>query len=546
MGCVGGAIAASAMTTVLGLGTMAFADFGKFRNSGPTIAVCLLVALAACVTLAPAILRMAGRSVFWPFALSKLPRDAMPPEPSQRGAARPAAEDTGVMYRFWDWLSRGIIARPGLILAGSLLLLAPLAWHARSVVVTYDLLSGLRPSRPSVQGTKLLRDYFPAGETGPMTVLAYREDGGFDSGIEQRERIERLAKGLYGLTYQDSQGELTQPITTVRSLAEPLGERPEKFGFFGALRRGVVRGHHVTKSTYLASAPEYLGKVTRLDLVTRYDPFSLESVYLLDAIDKHLYDLSQDPDSEWFGTQFFFLGTTAGIHDLRAVIGSDTALIQKLVPLAVLAVLLVVLRGPPVRLKHWLQHRGLPATLMVILRRPLVSVYLILSVLFGYYVSLGCADLFFSWLYGGLYVGLDWMVPVFLFVILVAVGEDYNIYLATRVFEEQIRRGGVEGLRVALVRTGGIITSCGVIMAGTFASMISGSLRSVIMLGVALSFGVLLDTFVIRTVLVPAFLVLWDRFTGPRYAPGGQGRDSGGQDGIRGQACTPPRSAKPR
>ena len=245
--------------------------------------------------------------------------------------------------------------------------------------------------------------------------------------------------------------------------------------------------------------------MTRLDLVTRDDPFSLESVYLLDAIDSHLYDLSQDPDSEWYGSQFYFLGTTAGIHDPCAVIGSDTALIQKLVPLAVLAVLLVVLRSPSIRLTRWLQNRGLTATLVAVLRRPLVSVYLILSVLFGYYVSLGCADLFFSWLYGDSYVGLDWMVPVFLFVILVAVGEDYNIYLATRVFEEQARRGGVEGLRVALVRTGGIITSCGVIMAGTFASMISGSLRSVIMLGVALSFGVLLHMFVIRRFSFPHF-----------------------------------------
>jgi RND superfamily putative drug exporter len=268
---------------------------------------------------------------------------------------------------------------------------------------------------------------------------------------------------------------------------EPLGEPPERFGFFSGLRKGLVRGHHRTKGTYLAQSPQYAGMLTRLDVVTRYDPFSAESIGLLDRLEEELWSLSDDPNSEWYGAEFHFIGTTAGIRDLKRVTESDLALIQQLVPVAVLAVL------------------------VVLLRRTWISVYLILTVLLGYCVSIGCTELFFTWLYGDTFVGLDWKVPMFLFVILIAVGEDYNIYLVTRVFEEQSKLGPVEGLRVALVRTGGIITSCGVIMAGTFASMTTGTLRATSELGFALAFGVMLDTCVIRTVLVPALLAILAR-----------------------------------
>jgi RND superfamily putative drug exporter len=482
---VGDALLGSALTTILGLGCMAFADFGKFRNSGPAIALCLVVAMLAALSLAPALLRGFGRAVFWPLRLA--------PEPVAPGAS--SRRVSTALQGFWQWLSRQIVTRPGTIMVLSLLILSPLAYHGLSVPVTYDLLSELRNDRPSVRGTGLLQRYFSAGEIGPVTVLACQESGHLASGDDRWQKIGQLARHLRELEYRDSQGHLLHPITSVRSLAEPLGDRPAKHGLFGGIRRGVIRGQRLTKSTYLAQAPPYLDKVARLDLVFRYDPFSVESIRLLDHVEDSLRRISEDPHSNWHDTVFHFRGTTAGIRDLSAVTASDQRLIQVLVPIAVLAVL------------------------VLILGRTLISIYLIFSVLLGYFVTIGASLLLFSWLYGATFHGLDWKVPIFLFVILIAVGEDYNIYLVTRVFEEQRRRGAIEGVRVALTQTGGIITSCGVIMAGTFVAMTASTLRAMHELGFALAMGVLLDTFVIRTVLVPAFLVLWDRCRAGRQDP---------------------------
>lgn len=488
---VSDALAASALTTILGLATMFFADFGKFSNSGPVIGLCLTVTLLACLTLAPALLVALGGVVFWPGR-------------SGSATAGPVVHRPQLSEGLWRRLARMIVARPGLILVLAIAAMLPLAYRGwfSSRRVTYDFLQQLPDDRPSKIGAKLMQRQFHVGEGGPLVVVARRPSGGFDT-KEGRLEIGELAKQLY-----------LDGVKSVRCIADPLGDFPpdRKFSLSNlkSLRKLVASPHPRTLELFVSTSGPLAGKVTRLDLVLDSDPFSAAAEEALDRVEAKLAEIHAVPDSPWHDTEFAFAGTTAGIRDLKRVTQADNTRIEILVVLAVLAVLLVILK------------------------RPLACVYMILTVLFSFYVTIGATEWLFAVMQGAEFQGLDWKVPLFLFVILVAVGEDYNVYLATRVFEEQKRLGLIAGLQHAVERTGGIITSCGVIMAGTFAAMTSGvwgaaipdwlpwlqdffttqggALPSIVQLGFALSLGVLLDTFIVRTILVPAFFAILCRW----------------------------------
>jgi RND superfamily putative drug exporter len=140
--------------------------------------------------------------------------------------------------------------------------------------------------------------------------------------------------------------------------------------------------------------------------------------------------------------------------------------------------------------------------LAVLLRALLAPVLLIATVVLSFAATLGLCALIFRYLFD--FPGVDTSFPLFAFVFLVALGIDYNIFLMSRVREESLAHGTRDGVLRGLVVTGGVITSAGVVLAATFSALAVLPLVILVELGVAVAVGVLLDTIVVRSLLVPA------------------------------------------
>jgi RND superfamily putative drug exporter len=469
---VGGALAASAGTVMVGLGMMVWAEFGKIRHAGPVIAVALAIGLAASLTLTPALLRLLGARVFWPWRIRHR-----------------LADDQD----FWNRLSRHVVRRPVLIWALSLAILAPLALLGSQVAPTFKPTGDLGPFAPSIRGLDVIQRRFAAGETGPITVLLVSPtDFKTDAG---QETIRSLSRGL---SFLDN-------VAEVRSITQPLGKPLPEFGqkststpttrFGNALqqirremgdflKRSLQRAQDVYLSKIVAG--EEVQYVARLEVVLRTDPFEPASIDTLGAVEAYLR--SQLPSD----LQWEVYGVTVHTRDMARLIAQD----QRRVNLLVLAGVFLILH--------------------IVVRRLWLALYLLGTVLLSYYATLGATALFAMLWSGKPFGEIEWRVPFFLFTILIAVGEDYNILMVSRAIQERRRHGPIEGLRRGLARTGGTITACGIIMAGTFATLMFGELWTLTQIGFALSFGVLMDTLIVRPFLVPAMMLLVWRDTQPQ------------------------------
>ena len=486
------ALVASAFTTIVGLALMWFSDFEKFKYNGPIIAISLAITMIVCLTFTPALLSALGRLAFWPMLKN------------QAADERVSSFASGDWSWFWERIATLVVNRPRTFLVGAILLLAVPAAYGFLCLgwVTYDLTEELSQNATSRRGARLISQYFPVQDGSPISIMLIR-----DTQFESEETLQAACADISKQLYANG-------VNSVRSLTDPLGDYPpdRKMGLLDsdAWRRRVLKTHRITRERYISNVENLSQRLAKFDVILEDNPFSPQATETLNRLRAKLTAETQRSESPWFGAEVVTAGTTVGITDLRSITQSDQTRIQILVTIGVWCVLLLLLR------------------------HLILSTYLIFTVLLSYFSTLGITYWVFWTAHGDAYHGLDWKVPLFLFVILVAVGQDYNVYLTTRILEEQRTLPRKEGVRRALFLTGGIITSCGFVMAGTFVAMTSPAiiqwlsqvlpsgwivddapvLRGITELGFALSFGVMLDTLVVRSILVPAFFVLWQNANG--------------------------------
>ena len=476
MRSAGPAVAASAATVIAGLLCLTVAKVNGTSGMGPIAAMGVACAALSMLTLLPALLTICGRRAFWPF----VPHSTqwMAREGVTAGRFRRQIVDGGRFAALLPVLGGAILV----------LLLLPLV-----------LLNALI--------TKLTRGFVPSLILGPL------DRGLFKPYEVRRFRHEKIADETHGFWSRVGRWVARQPARVAVGAVAILVVFSLGLTFFSTdlttndsyrTKVEAVEGQDLLAKSFPAgaSAPTDIVVPDRADVprvraaVARADGVETVSGPVAEGDDGVLIQAILEPPP--YSTEAFDLiepirdvahgaaegtlvgGPTAVEFDVRDAAAWDSAVIPPIVLVVVFLILVALLRA---------------------VIAPLV---LIGTVILSFVAALGVGYFAFDVIFD--FPGSDPSLPLFAFVFLVALGVDYNIFLMARAREETLVHGTRAGMLRALAVTGGVITSAGIVLAGTFSVLAVLPLVFLTEIGFVVAFGVLLDTFLVRSVLVPALV----------------------------------------
>ena len=459
---VGESITSSGGTVIVALLCLALASFGLYSGLGPALAVGVAMMLLAALTLTPALLAVFGRAVFWPAPIRHTQREGL-----------------------WARLTDQVIGHPVVTLVLGVVFLGGLALAATAYTSSGFGGTSTGPAGSgSAAGTATINAHYPAAVANPTVVLlVYKSSVWSDLSPVQKAENDLAKKpefaSVNGLLNPNGTAVSTQQLETLYKELGPPGKlpatqppnspvTPQQYAAYRATTQFVSPNGKTVQfyTTLKAGAPTTTAALNATPAVRS----AVASVqHAVGAVDNGVNGLA--PAS----------------YDVSTVSQSD---LKEIVP--IVAVLLALLLG-------------------LVLRSVIAPLYLVATVVLSYFAALGIAVLIFQDAAGD--DGLDFVLPFLLFVFLMALGEDYNILVMSRIREEARKAPLRQAVADAMHHTGTTVTSAGLILAATFGvAGLTGATTQIKELGTAIALGVLLDTFFVRTLLVPAIVVLCGRY----------------------------------
>jgi RND superfamily putative drug exporter len=470
---VGESITFSAFTVIAALLSLLFATFQIYSNLGIPLAIGIGVMLLAGLTLLPALLAIFGKAAFWP------------------SKQRAGAETSG----FWGRVAARVLKRPGVALS-----IGVIVFGALSFAVTGYESAGFGGTitapagTDSAAGTDLLNKYFPVTAANPTNLVYKLSTPAWDD-----------ASGIATATAQLSKDPLFAGVTGPLNPVSQTGFTPAQYTQLHALlgsgplpatapaepaaatAAGITtaqwsEAYQLYRATFQFVSAD--GKTIQFQTsLTAGDPSTTAALNAVPAV----RDAAGAVAPALHAVDYGVTGEAPALYDISSISNSDLA---HVIPIAIIVI----------------------GVLLALVMRSLVApLYLIASVALSYFAALGLAVILFIKIGGD--GGITFILPFLLFIFLLALGEDYNILVMTRIREEAHHMPLREAVSRAVAVTGTTVTSAGLVLAGTFAvfAIVGGrgsggsQIRDV---GIGLAVGILMDTFVVRTVLVPCTVVL--------------------------------------
>ena len=468
---VGETITFSAGILIAALLSLAAASFSLYSGLAAPLAIAIGLMLIAGLTLLPALLAVCGPVAFWP------------------SSVRPGAGRAG----WWGPVCARIVRRPVVTLVAGLVVFGALA------VVSFGYLASgfggavTAPSgSDSALGDALLAEHFPQAAANPtLIVLRLRRPAWVQAGlVAAAERQLAADPGFTAVSGPlDANG---TPLTPARYAALHAAYGPARV-LTAASGSRVPADELAAYESYRASGSYVSANGYTISFATSLAAGSPSTTAAEEAVPAIRADAARAAQAAG-ASAYGVTGQAPFTYDVAQLSDSD---LRTVIPIAIAVI----------------------AVLLALVMRSLIApLYLIASVVLSYFSALGLTVLVFDKAAGQ--PGLTFILPFLLFMFLLALGEDYNILVMSRIREEAHRLLLPEAVSRALNVTGTTVTSAGLVLAGTFGVLAivgSGSagqqnVRTIVDVGVGLALGILMDTFLVRTLLVPSAVVLIGRW----------------------------------